>query len=89
MGVRLTWDDGSSSSIQSRSNRLPRTKGGVTAQALEAFHEFNSRVDGLSINPGKILSGKHPRFDDILDIGENYLKTKNGGKPCSGLIRLR
>jgi hypothetical protein len=88
MGVRLTWDGGSSSSIQSRSNSRPRTKGGVTAQALEAYQEFKWREDGFSLNIDKPLSGNHPQFDDILDIGENYLQTKNGGEPCSGLIRI-
>ncbi len=29
------------------------------------------------------------RFDDILDLGQNYLQTANENKPCSGLIRIR
>jgi hypothetical protein len=83
------WDDGSPSDILSRSSGRPRTKGAVTAQALEAYEEFKWREDGFSLNSDKPLSGKHPHFDDILDIGENYLQTAHGGQPCSGLTRIR
>ncbi len=83
------WDNGNASDILSRRGNRPRTKGEVTAQALEAYEEFKWREDGFSLNIDKPLSGNHPRFDDILDMGQNYLQTTNGGKPCSGLIRIR
>jgi hypothetical protein len=82
------WEDGTPSDIPSRSSGRQRTKGEVTAQALEAYEEFKWRENGHTLNIHRPLSGKHPRFDDILDVGENYLQHRNNNTPCTGLLRL-
>jgi hypothetical protein len=83
------WEDGSLSNIATRSSGRLRTKGEVTAQALEAYEEFKWRENGKSVKIHRPLSGKHPQFDDILDVGEDYLQHRNNGIPCSGLKRIR
>jgi hypothetical protein len=82
------WDDGTPSGIPGSSGGM-KSKGEVTAQALEAFEEFKWREHGKSLNTIKPLRGTNPRFDDILDFGDNYLRARNGGQVCAGLVRLR
>jgi hypothetical protein len=79
------WDDGSPSDILSKSTGRLRTKGEVTAQALEEFYDAKSRNPiSLTLNKNRPLDPDHPRAKAIQDVGANYLSLSES--LCEGAI---